>query len=83
MASLNGKNIDLEYSINDGTVRYFKLNGEILVDQAQRIQKEGWKETLWQWGEEHGKLTGTATTGWRAWAIRLADDLGRELPTEQ
>ena len=37
---------DIDYSVVDGRIRSFTLRGELLYDEVEKINKEGWKEKL-------------------------------------
>lgn len=82
VASLIGNSIEMDYSIRDGAVRFLALYGKVLLDEDDGISTDGWKEILWKWAEEYG-MTVNNGRGWRAWVIRLANDLGKDLPRQQ
>lgn len=39
---------DIDYSVADGRVRSFELNGRLLFDESQGIEISGWREQLYQ-----------------------------------
>jgi hypothetical protein len=76
VASLHAGEVNIDYSIWDGRIRHLEMGGEILVDGD--IEVSGWRDRLWLWAEEKG-LHLNDGHGWRAWVIRLAEDLGKDL----
>ena len=73
-----GNEFYMDYSIWDGTVRRLELFGKTLLDED--TEEDGWREKLWEYAESRN-LQVESRHGYRAWVIRLAIDLGKELPS--
>ena len=80
MASITGSGIDMDYSMWDGSIRNLELNGDVLVEEG--AGKAGWKDKLWTWTEDNNMHVDQGM-GHRAWVIRLAAELGKEIHTQQ